>query len=128
MVFATVTDYVRRYGSVEDSNRVSAVLADAADMLVSEYEAYYGQAYTEGNHPVFDRAACAVCCAVAHRALAVPAGFEGASQYSQTAGSYNASISFSNPMGDLYLGKTDRKRLGLTGQHIGCIFAKVDEC
>lgn len=127
--FATLEDYEKRYGEVApaDKERTETILQDASDMLLATYEENYGVPYEEGAHPVFDKSACAVACAVAHRSLSVPAGFEGTSQFSRTAGSYNASITFSNPTGDLYLSKTDLKRLGLSGQMIGAIMPIINK-
>lgn len=126
-VFATKKDYELRYGEVLNQEQLETILEDATDMMLTVYEGYYGEPYQEGNHPSFDRSSCAVCCAVAHRALSVPEGFEGATQFSQTAGSYNASISFSNPTGDLFLTKTDLKRLGLTEQRIGYMLPLIEK-
>lgn len=127
--FATLKDYEKRYGEVApaDKERTETILQDASNMLLTTFEENYGVPYEEGAHPIFDKSACAVACAVAHRSLSVPAGFEGANQYSQTAGSYNASITFSNPTGDLYLSKTDLKRLGLSGQMIGTIMPIINK-
>lgn len=127
--FATLTDYEKRYGEVApaDKERTETILQDASDILLGTYEEYYGVSYESGLRPVFDKSACAVACAVAHRSLSVPTGFEGASQFSRTAGSYNASITFSNPTGDLYLSKTDLKRLGLSGQMIGTIMPIINK-
>lgn len=127
IVFATQEDYEVRYGDVADTARLDALLEDASTMMLASYEGYYGTPYEAGVHDVFDRSACSVCCAVAHRSLSVPAGFEGANQYSQTAGSYNASITFSNPTGDIYLSKTELKRLGLYGQRIGAVMPIMPE-
>lgn len=125
--FASVEDYTKRYGDVADSDRVEVILSDASDAMLNAYESSWGEAYQEGAHEQFDRSATAVRCAIAHRSLSVPAGFEGASQYSQTAGSYNASITFSNPTGDIYLSKTELKRLGLYGQRIGAVMPIMPE-
>lgn len=125
--FASVEDYTKRYGDVADSDRVEVILSDASDAMLNAYESSWGEAYQEGAHEQFDRSATAVCCAIAHRSLSVPAEFEGASQYSQTAGSYNASITFSNPTGDIYLSKTELKRLGLYGQRIGAVMPIMPE-
>lgn len=116
---ATPEDYISRYGDGARQERLNVILQDVSDLMISAYEGFWDASYEKGRHADFDRSATAVCCAVAHRALSVPAGFEGASQYSQTAGSYNASITFSNPTGDIYLSKTELKRLGLYRQHIG---------
>lgn len=127
--FATITDYENRYGEVAESDktRTETILQDASDILLGTYEEYNDVSYESGLHPLFDNSACAVTCAVAHRSLSVPAGFEGANQFSQTAGSYNASITFSNPTGYLYLSKTELKRLGLSGQTIGAIMPIISK-
>ena len=122
--FATLADYELRYGAVADGDgdRVSALLADASDALLAAYESAWG-GYKAGDHPAFDRAACSVAFSVVSRAVNVPFGMAGASQLSQTAGIYNASVNFANPTGDLWLGKSDLKRLGLAGCRIGSIDA-----
>ena len=125
--FASVKDYTKRYGDVVDSDRVEVILSDASNAMLDAYEVFWGESYQKGAHEQFDRSATAVCCAIAHRSLSVPAGFEGANQYSQTAGSYNASITFSNPTGDIYLSKTELKRLGLYGQRIGAVMPLMPE-
>lgn len=108
-------DYVERYGAVDDEARVAVLLRDALALLLSEYERHYGSGYEPGAHAAFDRSVVAVCCAVVARVLSRPEGMDGVSQLSQTAGSYNASVSFANPSGDLYVTKGDYKRLGLLG-------------
>lgn len=122
--FATLADYELRYGKVADAerDRVGALLEDASDMLLSAYESRWG-AYAEGEHAAFDRSACAVACSIVSRAVNVPLGLAGATQYSQTAGSYNASVTFANPTAELWVGKSDLKRLGLSGCRIGSIEA-----
>lgn len=53
-----------------------------------------------------------ICCAMVERALA-PLGTDmyGVTQYSQTAGPYSGSMTYSNPMGELYLTREERRRL-----------------
>ena len=116
--FATVGDYAARYGDPADEGRVALLLGDASAMLLSEYEAYWGDEYAEGAHEAFDRSACAVACKLAHGALSAPAGFEGATQYSQGAGGYTASVTFGGALGHMWLGKADRALLGLSGQRM----------
>ena len=122
--FATLADYELRHGAVADGDaaRVAALLADAGDMLLSAYESRWG-AYAPGTRPAFDRSACSVACAVVSRAMSAPLGLAGATQYSQTAGIYNASVTFANPTAELWLGRSDLKRLGLAGCRIGSIEA-----
>ena len=122
----TLDEYAARYGTPPDSERVSALLSDACDMLLTAYEGRFG-CYVEGAHQAFDRGYKAVACAVVSRAVSVPDCFAGATQYSQTAGAYNASVTFANPASDLWLGKSDLKRLGLTGTRIGSIAPMIGD-
>lgn len=122
----TLDEYAARYGTPSDPERVSALLSDACDMLLTAYEGRFG-CYVEGAHPAFDRGYKAVACAVVSRAVSAPDCFAGATQYSQTAGSYNASVTFANPTADLWLGKSDLRRLGLAGTRIGSIAPMVGD-
>lgn len=107
---ATADEYQARYGTVDADTaaRLPDMLLDATALIMAELPTYVA-----GNNPVLDRNAKAVCCAVVHRALDRRVGYEGVSQASQTAGSYNASMTFANPDGALYLGASDRARLGI---------------
>lgn len=116
----TLEEYASRYGTPTDPDRVTALLSDACDMLLTAYEGRWG-GYTAGAHTAFDRGYRAVACSVVSRAVSVPDAFAGATQYSQTAGAYNASVTFANPTADLWLGKSDLRRLGLAGMRIGSI-------
>lgn len=123
-VYVSIFDYESRYGPVpaEDSDRIAMLLEDACGILLNAYETRWG-AYEEGAHPMFDRQAKAVACAIVSRAVNVPIGFEGATQVSQTAGDYSTSMTFANPTAELWLGKSDMRRLGLCGTRIGSIGA-----
>lgn len=122
----TLEEYAARYGAPPDPERVSALLSDACDMLLTAYEGRWG-CYVEGAHSAFDRGYKAAACSVVSRAVSVPDCFAGATQYSQTAGSYNASVTFANPTADLWLGKSDLRRLGLTGTRIGSIAPMIGD-
>ena len=102
--------------------RTEVLLQDASDLMLAAFEDRIGE-YTEGACPAFDRAAPAVCCLLVNRVLSAPSAMAGATQYSQTAGSYNASVTFANPTAELWLGRSDLKRLGLAGCRIGGIEA-----
>lgn len=107
---ATVDDYTARYGAVDTGTaaRLPDMLLDATALIMAEVPAY-----AAGTDPVLDRNAQAVCCSIVHRALVSGISYEGISQASQTAGSYNASVTFANPDGALYLSGADRARLGI---------------
>lgn len=118
--FATKADYEARYGTGAPE-RVEVLLQDASALLRSNFIAYYQTAYKEGLNLRFDENACAVVCAIVARAVNVPSGFEGASQYSQHAGPYASTLTFANPTADLYVTRSERARLGLSGVRIGSI-------
>ncbi len=118
VTFATVGDYTERYGEPADAARAEVLLNDASALMLSEYEGFYGTAYEKGAHATFDRSASAVCCLLVNRVLNAPAAMVGATQYSQAAGGYNASVTYGTALGEMYLGKTERKRLGLVGQSL----------
>lgn len=120
MAFATVDEYLAKYPACAYTEAVvAAILEDATDAIEGElgpgfdYEAA-GEAYAAKLSRV--------CCSVAHRAL--PDGGDaqeevfvpsGATQATQTAGSYSFSASFSGGYGEVYLTKADRVKLGISG-------------
>lgn len=117
---ATIEDYRARYGDPADEARAATLLSDASDLLISAYESNVGS-YERGKVDAFDRSAAAVCCLVVNRVLSAPAALAGATQYSQGAGGYTASVSYGSALGEMYLGKTELKRLGLLDQRIGAL-------
>lgn len=123
--FASPEDYEARYGEVEDPGRLSVLLGDASDMLRSAYERRWGEPWRPTFHPAFDRAAAAVCCRMVNQALSAPAALAGATQYSQAAGGYSASVTYQAALGSMYLGKTEMRMLGLTGSSIRSIVPEV---
>ena len=114
-VFATVDDYAARYGEPGDEKRLQVLLEDASAYLLSAFEEVYGT-YEKGVCPAFDRNAGAVCCLLVNRVLNAPAAMAGATQYSQGAGGYTASVTFGSALGEMYLGKSVREMLGLNAQ------------
>lgn len=86
--FATPEEYAAAYGAVADEKRLEALLFRATGYLLGKMDGY-----TAGVDEVLDLNASTVCMAMVNRALSMPAGLSGVSQYSQTAGSYTASVS-----------------------------------
>lgn len=117
---ASVDDYKARYGEPADSARTDVLLQDASDLMLAAFEDRLG-AYSVGACPAFDRAAPAVCCLLVNRVLSAPSAMAGATQYSQRAGGYTASVTYGSALGEMYLGRSDLKRLGLTGQALGAL-------
>lgn len=67
-----------------------------------------------------------VCCNMVQRSMTAGAmDAFGITQQSMTAGPYTQSWTLSNPSGDMYLTKMEKKLLGITGSYIGTIRAKV---
>lgn len=87
--FATASDYVAAYGEVADEARIDALLLRATGYLMAKMDGYEA-----GADEVLDLNLATVCMAMVNRAVSVPSGMSGVSQYSQTAGSYTASASF----------------------------------
>ena len=123
--FATVADYAARCGPVEDvdEGRVDALLEDASAYLRGAYRRHMGTRYLAGANQTFDENVKAVCVAMVARAVNAPGAMAGITQQSQTAGPYSSSFTFANPTGDLYLGRSDLKRLGLAGCRVRSIQA-----
>ncbi len=120
MALATVEDYAKRYGEPGDRDRAALLLEDASGILLSAFEEALGD-YAEGKCAAFDRSAAAVCCLVVNRVLSAPAALAGATQYSQGAGGYTASVTYGSALGEMYLGRSDLKRLGLLGQSLASL-------
>ena len=70
-------------------------------------------------------AARIVSCNMVIRAMSAAQDTFGLSQSSMTAGPYTQSWTYSNPSGDMYLTKAERKMLGISGGYIGSIRPKV---
>ena len=123
--FATVSDYEARQGALSEADRTrcEALLEDASAAMRSRFRAFHGAGYAEGVNPSFDDNAKAVCVSIVSRSLGVPAALAGVTQYSQTTGPYSASATYANPTGEVYIGKTDLKKLGLAGTRIRSIDA-----
>jgi len=114
MAYATVEQYLERYPDcTAASGTIAALLEDASDAIDGAIAPFDYD--TEANAGKLSR----TCCAIAHRAI--PSGgaaggagmLAGATQASQTAGSYTLSASFASGYGEVYLTKSDRLKLGI---------------
>ena len=86
--FATADDYAAAYGAVADEKRLESLLLRATGYLLGKIDGYEA-----GIDEVLDLNLSTVCMAMVNRAMSAPSGLSGVSQYSQTAGSYTASVS-----------------------------------
>ena len=110
--FATVADLEDRWRglSTAEQSRATVLLGDASQLILSENP-------DAGELPA--DLLRMVTCNVVRRAMATPGGDDSGgaiSQTSMTAGPYQQSFTFSNPSGDLYLTKAERRWLGITSQ------------
>lgn len=105
-VYATVGDVSARWRTLSDSEetRCVALLADASDLIRTTCPNWQ-----EAGEDTLRR----VTCAAVIRALQ-SGDMAGVTQSSQTAGPFSQSWSYSNPSGDLYLTKAEKKALGGT--------------
>lgn len=110
--FATVYDYIARYGDVDDEGRVATLLGDAtAFVLAQGVEVDEGDETQEAN-------LLRVTCAVVHRALSA-GDLAGISSYSEGAVGYTASVSLANPSEDFYITAAEKAALGIGAGRVG---------
>ena len=117
MAFAVVSDIEARWRtlSADEASRASTLIDDATAMLSAlvKVDAADAQQAELLN---------TVCCNMVIRAMA-QSGMDtfGVSQAAITAGPYTQSFSYSNPSGDMYLTKLEKKLLGVSIGYIGSI-------
>ena len=104
--FATVDDVAARWRDLSESEqtRCTALLADASDLIRTTCPNWQ----TAGQDTLRR-----VCCAAVIRAMQ-SGDMQGVTQTSQTAGPFTQSWSYSDPAGDLYLTKQEKRSLGGT--------------
>ena len=117
MAFADVSDLESRWRelSTDEEARANVLLDDASAMLSALVEVDSSDA---GQAELLK----IVCCDMVIRAMsATAADTFGVSQTSMTAGPYTQSFSYSNPSGDMYLTKLEKRLLGISTSYIGSI-------
>ena len=117
MAFADVSDLESRWRelSTGEEARANVLLGDASAML---------SALVEVDNSDYEQSQLLkmVCCDMVIRAMsATAADAFGVSQTSMTAGPYTQSFSYSNPSGDMYLTRLEKRLLGITTSYIGSI-------
>lgn len=116
--FATIEQYRSRYRDDETPDEVLyECLTDATDVIAAELDEH-DISYDDPTESFTGRL-MRVCRTVAHRALGVAGGSSesdipfGATQVSEMAQQFQASVSFGNPYGDVFLTEAERRRLGI---------------
>ncbi|MDN6659715.1 MAG: phage Gp19/Gp15/Gp42 family protein [Acidipropionibacterium jensenii] len=110
--FATVSDLEARWRTLtaDEKARAQVLIDDASDKITTTCTGW-----VDASEATLRR----ITCAMVKRAMATPAGADGAdvSSLQQGAGPYQATVQFSNPSGDLYLTKAEKVDLGDGKQH-----------
>lgn len=114
VAYATFADLQARWPGIPDSSqdRAEALLEDAAVILDTELPPVPD---AEGEVPDA-RVRRLVSCSMVERILKGDGMAHGVTQGSRTMGPFSESVTFSNPNGDLYLTKGERKLLGVGRQ------------
>lgn len=122
MAYATVSDIesrIERALSQDEQSRASVLIDDASAMLTALVN-------VDSDDQEQAQLLKQVCCSMVIRAMsATEADAFGASQMSMTAGPYSQSWSYSNPTGDMYLTKLEKRLLGITSGYIGTIEPRI---
>lgn len=113
MAYATVSDLEARWRALSTSESdVAQTLLDDASLKINAV-ANVDARISDGTLNL--GVAKIVVCGMVKRAMQT-SYLAGVSQASETAGPFSRSQTFSNPTGDLYLSKEEKRLLGLVGQ------------
>ena len=116
MAFAEVSDIEARWHALtdEEQSRAAVLIDDASAMLAALVT-------VDGTD---EQAALlkSTCCNMVIRAMsATAADSYGVDSMSMTAGPYSQSWNYSNPSGDMYLTRREKRLLGISTGYIGSI-------
>jgi len=104
--FATYGDIEKRWHTLTAPERQTATtLLDDATQIIMDTCPRWADAS--------ERTLKAVVCAMVIRKMLVDDDHLGVTNAQQTAGSFSESFTYSNPMGDLYLTRAEKARLGV---------------
>lgn len=109
--FATAADVAKgwRLLTSDETARASDLLAKASRQVRAEFPTIDARITAEAINP--DLVADVVCDMV-RRVLVAPVDQQPVSQMQQAAGPFSVGMTYANPTGDMYLTKSDRKKLG----------------
>ena len=122
MAYATVSDVEARWRTLSQGEAAKAgvLLDDAAAILDTLGDFDPTDATTAANLRT-------VSCNMVIRVMSASQSDNfGLSQGSMTAGVYTQSWTYSNPSGDMYLTKMEKRLLGITSGYIGSIPPKIE--
>lgn len=126
MTFADVSDIEARWRdlSTEEEARATVLIDDASVMLAQLVDIDESDAAQADVLKI-------VCCNMVVRSMsATESDTFGVAQTSMTAGPYSQSFSFSNPSGDMYLTRAEKRLLGIGGNKYRAIMPHTwaDDC
>ena len=103
--FATVEDLEARWHPLTQAEqpRAETLLEDATQLIKDECPRWESASA---------QTRMAVCCSIVIRKMTVDDTHLGVTNSQQTVGNFSESFTYSNPMGDLYLTKAEKRRLG----------------
>lgn len=112
--FAVTQDLVDRWRTLtaEEVTRAGFLLTDASAIVRAECPGV-DALITAGTLDAL--VAKGVVCGMVKRAM-ISGDLSGITQSQQVAGPFTQGLTYSNPTGDLYLTRADRRRLGFAGQ------------
>lgn len=119
--FASVEEYRAAWpDDAVGDERLLALLLQATNVICVELDRHDVDYADPGE--TFTGCLARITATMVHRAIGSAGGEVpfGATQISQTAGSYTRSASFSAPTGDLYLTRAERSQLGI-GRARACV-------
>lgn len=126
MACATVDDLEKRWRALTDDEKtVAGAFLDDAEAILAHFVSDFA---TKIKDDTYKALVIVIECAMVKRAVMNNFEQAGVSQHTVTAGSYNENITYSNPSGDMYLTKNEKKLLGITKQRIGAIRPYVEGC
>lgn len=122
MAYAEVSDIESRWRDLttDEAARAAALIDDASAMLTELVDVDTSDTTQAALLEM-------VCCNMVIRAMsASDSDAFGASAVSMTAGPYSQAWTYSNPSGDMYLTKMEKRLLGITSSYIGAMPASID--
>lgn len=119
--FATPDDLAKRWRPLDsdETERATELLSDASAVIRTECPGIDAKItpVPPATEPELDPGIPKmIVCAMVKRAMLVANDADGVSATQQTAGPFSQSLTFSNPMGNLYLTKAEKRLLGCVAQ------------
>ena len=128
--FASVKDVELRWRALEEDEmaRCEQLLNDASVIMASAMSSSGIDWESISEDSLLAQSLVVVCCDMVIRAMKAPVDLPAVTQYSQGAVGYSESMTYANPNGDLYLTKSEKNMLGITGAVISTVRPAIHDC